>query len=90
MKTLQEAMCSQSSWALVDLCPGREYKTLFLNAVNGTPVYSVFSSEFAVKVHFANVVGFGKSVVLSQMLGSACHYSMTEAKICKLMCLAVL
>jgi hypothetical protein len=50
----------------------------------------VFSSEFTVEIHFANVVGFGKSVVLSQMLASACHYSMTEAKICKLMCLAVL
>lgn len=45
----------------------------------------VFSSEFAVKIHFTNVLDFGKSVILPQLPGSACHYSMTADEVtCKL------
>lgn len=101
VKTLPETMYSLSSRDLVGFvlkeiwdalstlgCPTAVF---LLGAANSASLCCVFSSEFVVKIHFTNTLDSGKSVVLSQLLGSACHRSMTAAKmICKLMCLAVL
>lgn len=89
-------MYSMSSQDLVDLCPKGDTRCSFHSRVSYSCVssqrcqshlclLSVFSSEFAAKIQFTNILDFGKSMILSLLLASACHYSMTAAKVtCKL------
>lgn len=68
-----------SSPGLGRLAARRRYKMLFplqgvlqlflLSAVNHTSACAVvFSSEFAVEIHFTNILDFGKSAILPLLL----------------------